>query len=169
LNRDAQFETEAVLDHYIFHPNTAPFVSLRFIQRFGISNPSPAFLKDVSTAFTTGVYHYASTPDSRSFGSGEYGDLAATIAAIILNRESQEVSLDADAMYGSLREPLIKLISLMRNLEYKQYWTSSGRYFPSLYLLETKIGKENDINLLIAFIYTLTHSLLLLHFRSNGL
>lgn len=43
--RDAHHETEAVLDHYIGHPNTPPFVAYRMIQRFVTSNPSPRYIE----------------------------------------------------------------------------------------------------------------------------
>jgi uncharacterized protein (DUF1800 family) len=140
-NRNAQFETEAVLDHYIYHPNTAPFVSFRLLQRFGISNPSPVFLSCVSQAFFTGSYYHQSEPDSISFGSGKYGDLAATVAAIVLHPESRREVLDADPMYGSLREPLIKVISMMRNLEYEHTRQMAGEGFVSLGSMESRIGK----------------------------
>jgi len=42
--RDAHHETEAVLDHYMEHPNTPPFVSDFFIKRFTSSNPSPSYV-----------------------------------------------------------------------------------------------------------------------------
>ena len=38
--RDAQYETEAVLDTYFYHDNVAPFLCPRIMQRFGFSNPS---------------------------------------------------------------------------------------------------------------------------------
>jgi hypothetical protein len=54
--RDALYETDAVLDHFFHHDNTAPFLSLRFIQRFGNSNPSPRYIETVATAFHDGKY-----------------------------------------------------------------------------------------------------------------
>jgi hypothetical protein len=130
--RDAQYETEAALDHYFYHINTAPFLALRFIQKFGISNPSPGFVLRVANAFKSGKLD-----GIPSFGTGKYGDLAATVAAIILDRESRSVVLDADPSHGSLREPLIKVIALMRNLNYQQ---TDGQ-FTSLYGLQTSIGE----------------------------
>ena len=47
--RDAVYETEAVLENYFYHENVAPFLALRIIQRFGISNPSPRYIEAVST------------------------------------------------------------------------------------------------------------------------
>ena len=60
--RDAYYETEAALDHYFYHPNTAPFIAYRMIQRFTTSNPNPRYVKEVATAFRTGTYD--------DFGSG---------------------------------------------------------------------------------------------------
>ena len=77
--RDAQYETDAVLDHYFYHDNTAPFIARRLIHRLVLSNPSPRYIKSVATAFRTGRYLY-------EFGTGEYGDLASTVAAIYLDR-----------------------------------------------------------------------------------
>jgi hypothetical protein len=90
--RDAQYETDAALEHYFYHPNTAPFLAIRLAQRFGISNPSPRYIEAITTAFRTGIYSDGST----SIGSGEYGDMQATVAAILLDRESQDILLDAD-------------------------------------------------------------------------
>jgi len=88
---DAQYETDAALDHYFYHTNTAPFLALRFIQRFGISNPSPGFVERVANAFKHGR-----VDTMLSIGSGKYGDLGATITSIILNKESRSVILDSD-------------------------------------------------------------------------
>jgi len=44
----AEDEAEALLQHLFYHPNTAPFLATRFIQRFGISSPSPRYVKAVS-------------------------------------------------------------------------------------------------------------------------
>ena len=113
-------EIQAALDHLIFHPNTAPFLALRFIQRFGVSNPSPGYIARVAESFTSGTYSFSeSSSTSIAFGSGVYGDLTAMIASLLLDRESRSVLLDADPFHGSFREPLIKVISFMRNLEYK--------------------------------------------------
>lgn len=54
--RDAQYETEAALDHYFYHENTAPFIAIRFIQRLVSSNPTPKYVEAVATAFRKGVY-----------------------------------------------------------------------------------------------------------------
>lgn len=110
--RDAQYETDAALEHLFFHVNMAPFLASHLAKRFGNSNPSPRLIDNVATAFRTGNHD----TDGRSFGSGKYGCLAATIAALILDRE---MSMDMDPVSGSLEEPLLKLVKVLRSLEYQ--------------------------------------------------
>ena len=104
--RDAEYETEAVLDHLFYHENVAPFLATAMLKRFGVSNPSPRYIKVVATAFRDGVY--------KNFGNGEYGSLEPMIAAILLDRESRSTVVDNDTSAGGFREPLIKLVSFMR-------------------------------------------------------
>jgi len=112
--RDARYETEATLDNYFYQDNTAPFLSIRFIQRFVSSNPSPRYVAAVATAFRSGSYKFGGV----TFGTGAYGDLAATMAAVILDREARSISVDADPSSGFIREPLLRLTSLLRSMEF---------------------------------------------------
>uniref|UniRef100_A0A7S1BVX8 Uncharacterized protein n=1 Tax=Corethron hystrix TaxID=216773 RepID=A0A7S1BVX8_9STRA len=109
------YETEAVLDTYFYHNNVAPFLSNLIIKRFGISNPSPRYIKVAASAFKTGSFLFN---ESMKFGSGKYGDLGAMLAAIVLDREALSPVLDSDPTYGSLKEPLLKFIKLMRSMEF---------------------------------------------------
>ncbi len=54
--RHALAEVESLIDHLFQHPNTAPFISYRLIQRLVTSNPSRTYVKDVADAFKTGMY-----------------------------------------------------------------------------------------------------------------
>ena len=47
--RDAMYETDEVLNTYLWHDNVGPFLAMRLIQRFGISNPSPRYVEAVAT------------------------------------------------------------------------------------------------------------------------
>ncbi len=49
--QNAQQDLDAVLNILSTHPNTAPFISRRLIQRFTMSNPSPAYVQEVATVF----------------------------------------------------------------------------------------------------------------------
>jgi len=113
--RDAMYETEAVLDHYFYHDNVAPFLATRIIQRFGISDPSPRYVQVVATAFRDGYY----TSQDVTFGDGSYGSLAALVSAVLLDPEARSAVLDADPSSGSLREPMIKLIAFLRAMHYE--------------------------------------------------
>jgi hypothetical protein len=57
--RDAHDETDAALDHYFYHSNTAPFVATRLAQRFGISNPSPGYMERIVAAFRSGSFSFS--------------------------------------------------------------------------------------------------------------
>jgi len=109
--RDGEYELDAALEHYFFHPNVPSFLAKILAQRFGSSNPSPRYIKVIANAFKTGKY--------RIFGSNEYGCLEATIAAIVLDREAQDHILDADPIQGQLQGPYMRLMKAMRASEYK--------------------------------------------------
>jgi hypothetical protein len=50
-------------------------------------------------------------------GRGVYGDLAATVACTLLDREARSVVLDADPIHGSTKEPLVKVIGINEVIE----------------------------------------------------
>ena len=104
--RDAMYETEAVLDSYFAHPNVAPFIAKTLISKLTTSNPSPGYVHRVATAFRRGK--------NNGRGSGQYGDLAATVSAVLLDREALSVAQQANPMYGAVREPLLKLLHVQR-------------------------------------------------------
>ena len=102
------------MDHYFYHDNTAPFLASRLIQRLITSNPSPRYIEAVVNAFKSGSYVIG----GHSFGSNQYGDLAATFSAIYLDREARNVVADGDITSGLLREPILKVLSLMRSMDF---------------------------------------------------
>jgi len=112
--RDAIHESDAVIDFYFNHPNVPMFVAKKLIQRFTGSNPSPRYIKRVSDAFRSGSF----TTRNVKFGDDTYGNLEATLAAVILEREARSVILDADPVAGSMREPALKIISFLRAMEF---------------------------------------------------
>ena len=57
------------------------------IQRFTTSNPSPRYVEAVANAFRNGSFVDAWSGEAFGGGGGQYGDLAATTAAILLDRE----------------------------------------------------------------------------------
>lgn len=109
-------ETEALIDHLFEHDNTAPFIAYRLIQRTVSSNPSPRYVAAVATAFTTGEH------DGKTY-TGEYGDLGAAAAAMLLDREARSSLVEVDGAHGSLREPLLKVTHMMRAMEYSSKYS----------------------------------------------
>lgn len=135
--RDALYETDAILQHYFEHPNTAPFVATTLIRHLVTSNPSPRFVSVVADAFRTGSY----SSGGIDFGSSKYGDLDATVAAVMLDREARSATLDDDANHGRPREPLLKVMHMYRSMNLS---TDSGadREIDMIYLIERGLGQE---------------------------
>lgn len=102
---------DAVLDSLMAHPNIAPFIGRQLIQALVRSNPSPAYVGRVSAAFTAGRFTNAGV----SFGAGKPGDLAATVAAVLLDAEARGDS-SPGASGGRLREPALMMASVLRAL-----------------------------------------------------
>lgn len=77
------------------HPNTAPFLAKALIQQLVTSDPNPAYVQRVATAFTTSS-----------------GDLRAVVRAIFTDTDAALGTPEA----GRLREPVQYLTSVMRGL-----------------------------------------------------
>lgn len=75
-----------------------------------MSNPSPAYTERVTQAFLSGSFSSLGT----SFGDGKYGSLAAVAAAITLDPDAVNPVIDEDPVHGNIREPLLKVIHVMR-------------------------------------------------------
>ena len=75
-------EIQALLDSLYTHDNMAPFIAHRLIQHLVTSNPSPRYIRAVAVAFRDGDYE--------GIGSGKYGDLAAAVAAVLLDRRHRQ-------------------------------------------------------------------------------
>ena len=108
--RDAEYEVDAFLKHLIRYRSAAPFICKKLIQYFGISNPPPAYVERVTKAFMSGSF----TSHGTTFGDGNYGSLAAVSAAITLDAEALSSVVDEDPISGNIREPLLKVIQVMR-------------------------------------------------------
>ena len=111
--RDGLYETDAILDHLLHHPNVAPFIATRLIQLLITSNPSPRHVQSVASAFKTGRF----SMHGNNFGSGAYGDMEAAVAAIFLDPEAQSTTLTFDRTQGRAREPLLKVMHFLRSME----------------------------------------------------
>tara|TARA_B110000091_G_C13676270_1_gene415879 strand:- start:8 stop:844 length:837 start_codon:yes stop_codon:yes gene_type:complete len=109
----AMYEVDALIKDLVEHPTTAPFVAQRLIQSMVTSNPTPRYVDVVATAFRTGIYNGITY-------SGKYGDMKATTMAVLLDREARTWILDEEPSFGKIRDPLQKLMHIMRSLDYQK-------------------------------------------------
>lgn len=103
---------DAVLDSLLAHPNMPAFVGKHLIQSLVSSNPSGAYVQRVGQAFASGRYTHR---EGQAFGSGQRGDLAATVAAVLLDDEARMSPPPASA--GQLREPVLFMTAALRALD----------------------------------------------------
>ena len=89
------------LDTLFNHPNVGPFLGKQMIQRLVTSNPSPAYVARVASAFN-------SNP------AGVRGDLAALFAAVLLDDEARGPAGLTQPGFGKLREPMVRLTQWAR-------------------------------------------------------
>ena len=125
---DMVAEIEAMINMLLTHDNTAPFLASKMIKHLVTSNPSPRYIQVVATAFQTGTYD--------GIGSGKYGDMAAMVSAILLDKEARNTVLDAAPTFGRVREPLSKVMHVMRSLEF----TTSHQNMKEI-VLKSTLGK----------------------------
>ncbi len=111
--QSAANDLDSALTTIFNHPNIGPFVATNLIVHLVTSNPSPAYVQRVAQAFTTGTFV---SPGGQSYGTGQRGDMQATIAAILLDPEARrgDDSTTAVATDGKLREPIVMETSLLR-------------------------------------------------------
>lgn len=102
---------DAVLDSLMAHPNMPPFIGRQLIQALVRSNPSSGYVSRVATAFQSGKF----TSAGLSFGSGRVGDLAATVAAVLLDAEARGDAPPGSAG-GRLRDPVLMMTGVLRAL-----------------------------------------------------
>jgi uncharacterized protein (DUF1800 family) len=98
--QDGAVDLDQALDNIFHHPNVGPFIGRQLIQHLVTSNPSPAYVQRVTTAF-------------ENDGSGVRGNMAAVVRAILLDPEARG-SVKTDPSYGRLREPVLFLTNLCR-------------------------------------------------------
>ena len=108
----AQSDLQIELDTLFNYPNTGPFIAKQLIQHLVTSNPSPAYVYRVAQVFANN-------------GSGVRGDLSAVVRAILSDYEARSASVTADAGYGKVKEPLLRISGLLRALNAT---SQDGRY-----------------------------------------
>lgn len=104
--QSAEKDMKDALDNIFNHPNVGPFFSRHLIMQLVTSNPSPAYIKRVTSVFNADT-------------NGVRGNIAAVVTAILTDNEGLD-GYTADAEnFGKLREPVVRLVSLWRAFEGK--------------------------------------------------
>jgi uncharacterized protein (DUF1800 family) len=100
-NEGGTADLKIELDTLFDHQNAGPFFCRQLIQHLVTSNPSPAYVYRVAQVFAND-------------GTGTRGNLAAVVKAILLDPEARSSAYLANAGYGKLKEPLLRLTALYR-------------------------------------------------------
>ncbi|MBB37284.1 MAG: hypothetical protein CME89_17765 [Hirschia sp.] len=127
------------LDQIFAHPNVAPFISRQLIQRFTGSNPHPAYVKRVATAFETGQYI---SRDGVEIGTGERGDLGATIAAVLLDETLLLNTSDVPVTDGKIREPALRFIQFARAFDMRNADSGNEQWLGDTSSPATRLGQH---------------------------
>jgi hypothetical protein len=105
-NLPAKKDLVFALDNIFNHPNVGPFICKQLIQHLVTSNPSPAYVGRVTSAFNNN-------------GAGVRGDMKTVIIAILTDSEARcddpaTCAARTDVNYGHLREPVLFITNVLR-------------------------------------------------------
>jgi len=103
------------LDVLYNHPNVGPFIAIRLIQQLVKSNPSPAYINRVASAFNNN-------------GQGIRGDMKTVFRAVLTDPEARDCEWIDIPEAGKLRQPLERFITLCRGFNVD---TPSGKIWMS--------------------------------------
>ncbi|MFK7893684.1 MAG: DUF1800 family protein [Granulosicoccus sp.] len=118
----AEEDLQMALDILFNHPNVGPFIGKQLIMRLVTSNPSPAYVARVASAFNDN-------------GQGVRGDLAAVVKSILLDPEARNESFSTRPQYGKLRESILRYSHVWRAFKVTdpitlKHW--QGRQLPQI-------------------------------------
>jgi uncharacterized protein (DUF1800 family) len=103
-NTPAPAALRTALDAIFNHANVGPFIGQQLIQRLVTSNPSPAYVGRVAAAFNNN-------------GTGVRGDMKSVLRAVLLDDEARGDASLANANFGKLREPILRLVQWVRSFD----------------------------------------------------
>ncbi len=119
-------DIQMALDVLFNHPNVGPFLAFRLIQQMVKSNPSPAYIKRVATAFNNN-------------GQGVRGDMAAVFRAVLLDPEARDCAWLDDPSTGKLKQPIERLTQLFRAFDIDS--PSGNLWFNDTELIRSNLGQ----------------------------
>lgn len=127
---------EQALDTIFDHPNVPPFIARQLIQRFTVSDPDPAYVQRVAEAFEAGTF---TAPNGTSFGTGQRGDLKATLSAILLDPSVHD---SENPLSGKVREPVLKFVQWGHNFDVTDIRTEESWRLGDTNSPATKLGQH---------------------------
>jgi uncharacterized protein (DUF1800 family) len=130
---DPTASLRVALDTLAAHRNTGPFIGRQLIQRLVTSNPSPAYVRDISRVWADN-------------GAGVRGDLKAVVRAILLHPEARATPTDTS---GKLREPVLRLAALLRAFGFRSdtgWWRVGNTDSPATSLGQTPLRSPSVFN-----------------------
>ncbi len=110
-NTSGEESLRIALDALFYHPNVGPFIGHQLIQRFVTSNPSPAYVRRVASAFNDN-------------GQRVRGDMRAVLRAVLLDNEAIQISFSQNRNAGKLREPILRFSVWMRAFDVKNNFST---------------------------------------------
>lgn len=112
-NQNGIDDLNTSLEMLFNHPNVGPFMATRLIQHLIKSNPTPAYVNRVATAFNNN-------------GQGVRGDLQAVVHAILTDPEARDASWISDPRSGKLIQPIERFTKLFAAFNLN---TPSGKFW----------------------------------------
>lgn len=119
-NPDPRTSLRIALNTLANHHNTAPFISRQLIQRFVTSNPSNAYVSDVTQVWRQ-----------------NNGNLRKVVTAILLHPEARQASNALASSAGKLREPLLRATHLLRAIPHTSDQFIAGGTAPFYFAIDT--------------------------------
>ena len=111
--QDGMVDIMQAIDILFNHDNVGPFLSKRMIQHLVKSNPSPAYVNRVASAFENN-------------GQGVRGDFKAMVEAILLDPEARDCDWIGNTSNGKLIQPLERMTTIFKAFDIS---TPSDKYY----------------------------------------
>ena len=129
----AEEDLEQALDVLFNHKNVAPFISKQLIQRLVTSNPTPAYVERVASAFENN-------------GLGVRGDMQAVIQAILMDDEARHGHTQMPQDFGKYREPLIVNAHMWRAFPLHFYTELINFGWPDYFFAQAPLASPSVFN-----------------------
>lgn len=112
-NQTGMEDINDAIDWLYNHPNVGPFIGTRLIQQLVKSNPTPAYINRVASAFNND-------------GNGVRGNMETVVRAVLTDPEARDCNFITDSRNGKMLQPLERILQLYKAFDIS---TPSGKYW----------------------------------------